>query len=115
MWFTVELPQPALVTELQFESANVPNEGRGGGRGAGAALPPPPVNMFPRAYSVQVSMDGKLWSKPLAEGRGTGSRTTITFPATRARFVRITQTDNIAGAPAWSIRNLRVFEARATR
>jgi mono/diheme cytochrome c family protein len=117
MSFTIELPQPALVTELQFESANAPNEGRGGrGRGAAdAPPPPPPVNMFPRAYSVQTSMDGRTWSSPVAQGQGQGSRTTITFPATRARFVRITQTDNVAGAPQWSIRNLRMFEARGTR
>ena len=115
MWFTVELPQPALVTELQFESANAPNAGRGGGRGAGAAPPPPPVNMYPRGFSVQVSMDGQSWSKPVAEGKGSGPRTTITFPATRARFVRLTQTDTVTGVPGWSIRNLRVFEARGAK
>jgi hypothetical protein len=57
-------------------------------------------------------MDGKKWSKPVAEGQGRGARTTITFAPARAQFIRITQTDNIAEAPPWSIRNLRVFEAR---
>jgi mono/diheme cytochrome c family protein len=115
MWFDVALPKPAMVTELQFESANAPNEGRGG-RGAGAATPPPPpVGMYPRAYSVQVSMDGRNWSKPVAEGQGTGSRTTITFAPAQARFIRITQTSDTAGAPQWSIRNLRIFEARGSR
>jgi hypothetical protein len=58
-------------------------------------------------------MDGKKWSKPVAEGKGTGAHTTVTFAPTRAQFVRITQTDNIADAPPWSIRNLRLFESRA--
>jgi F5/8 type C domain-containing protein len=71
--------------------------------------------MYPRSYSVQVSMDGKKWSKPVAEGQGTGAHTTATFAPARAQFVRITQTDNIADAPQWSIRNLRVFEARPPR
>ena len=112
MWFEVALPKPVLVTELQFESAS--EQGGRGGRGAApGAAPAPPAGQYPRSYSVQVSMDGKKWSKPVAEGQGTGPRTTITFAPARARFVRITQTDNIAGAPQWSIRNLRIFEARA--
>ena len=57
-------------------------------------------------------MDGKKWSKPVAQGQGAGAHTTVTFAPARAQFVRITQTDNIADAPQWSIRNLRVLEAR---
>jgi mono/diheme cytochrome c family protein len=132
MWFQVELPQPALLTELQFDSASIAG-GRGGGRGAFPAPPagepdaaggrgaaaapapaaPPPVVGYPRSYSVQVSMDGKKWSQPVAEGQGTGAHSTVTFAPVRAQFVRITQTDNIADAPPWSIRNLRLFAARA--
>jgi mono/diheme cytochrome c family protein len=118
MWFQIELREPALLTEIQFDSPAV-ETGRGGrGRGAGApaqaAPPPPPEFLTPRAYDVRVSADGKKWSKPVATGVPTGSHTTIAFPATRAQFVRITQIDNIPGAPAWSIRNLRVYEARTT-
>jgi len=124
MWFQIELPQPALVAELQFDSPSA--QGRGGGRAnlapapapgappgpagrAGAAGAAAPPAGYPRAYSVQVSMDGKKWSKPVAQGAGEGAHTTIAFAPTRAQFVRITQTDNIADAPAWSIRNLRVY------
>ena len=39
--------------------------------------------------------------------RAPEAHTTITFAPARAQFVRITQTDNIADAPPWSIRNLR--------
>jgi mono/diheme cytochrome c family protein len=114
MWFQVELPQPAMVTEVQFDSANAP-AGRGApGAAPGAAPAPAPIVWYPRSYSVQVSMDGKKWSKPVAEGQGTGSHTTATFAPARAQFVRITQTDNIADAPQWSIRNLRIFEARSS-
>jgi len=111
MWFQVELPQPAQVTELQFDS--VAAGGRGGRRGAapGAAPPPAPVVGYPRAYDVQVSMDGKKWTK-VASGQG-AARTTATFAPTQAKFVRITQTDNIPDAPAWSIRSLRVLEMKA--
>jgi mono/diheme cytochrome c family protein len=127
MWLQVELPQAVNVTEVQFDS--VGSFGRGGGGRNAAPLPAPgaptgrggrggrggpgggvaPAIGYPRAYDVQVSMDGKKWSKPVAQGKGEGSHTTIAFAPTQAKFVRITQTDNIADAPAWSVRNLRVF------
>jgi hypothetical protein len=72
MWFTVELPQPAAVTEIQFESAS--SAGRGG-RGGGAAS----VVGYPRGYTVQVSADGTTWGKPVVEGRGQGPRTLLSF------------------------------------
>jgi mono/diheme cytochrome c family protein len=86
MWFQVELPQPTVLTELQFEStagayeitrgrilnADAPAAGtRDGGAGAGGASPAPrpaPNYGFPRAYKVEVSADGKTW-KPAAEGK----------------------------------------------
>jgi mono/diheme cytochrome c family protein len=113
MWLTVELPQPVMVTEVQFDSNMM--SGRGGGRGgrgaAGPAPAPAPVIGYPRGYSVEVSADGTSWGKPVATGKGEGLRTTIAFAPARAKFVRITQTDTVADAPAWSVRNLRVYEA----
>jgi hypothetical protein len=55
--------------------------------------------------------DGTSWSEPIAVGKGEGPHTTITFAPTRAKFVRITQTETTAEAPAWSMRNLRLCEA----
>ena len=98
MWFQVELPQPAMITEVQFDAGAPGGRGVGGGRGgqrgqaagrqdaaqrlapAGAgrrrrrrrdaATPPPVFGSFPLGYRVQVSMDGKSWSAPVAEGKG---------------------------------------------
>ncbi len=109
MWLTVALPQPASVTELQFDSVAALQSGRGG---SGAATT---VVGYPRGYSVQVSMDGTKWSKPVAIGKGSGPHTTITFAPTSAKFVRITQTDATAGAPVWSVQNLRMYEVSAAR
>ncbi len=120
MWIAVELAQPVVVTEVQFDS-NMSSAGRGGrgGRGAPGAPGAPPASApaigYPRGYSVQVSVDGTTWSKPVATGKGEGLHTTIPFAPTRAKFVRITQTDAVADAPAWSIRNLRIYEAPAAR
>jgi mono/diheme cytochrome c family protein len=159
MWFQVELPQPAMITEVQFDSG-APG-GRGGGRGAGAgrgggrgAVPgarggapqaaatpgqtpaaqpaqapataagapaqpappaagrgnaPPVFGSYPLAYRVQVSMDGKSWGTPVAEGPGSPATTVVTFRPVQAKFVRITQTEKAEGAPAWSVLNFRVY------
>jgi len=76
--------------------------------------PPPPVGTFPRGYQVQVSMDGKTWGAPAAEGRGSGSTTVIPFRPVRTKFVRITQTATVENAPAWSIQRLRLYRAPGT-
>ncbi len=84
-----------------------------GGRGAGGGRGTPgsaPAIGFPRGYSVQVSADEKTWSEPVAPGKGEGPHTTITFAPTSAHFIRITQTESVSDAPAWSIRNLRLYE-----
>ena len=106
-------------------SAEFPATTRGGGpRTIGAREPtvpsgvtpsgapagaPPPIG-YPRGYRVQISLDGSKWSEPIAQGAGRGPLTDIAFPPVEARFVRITQTDAVAGAPPWSIVNLKLWE-----
>jgi mono/diheme cytochrome c family protein len=104
MWFAVELAQPAVVTEVQFDS-NLAS-GRGGRGGPTSA----PVIGYPRGYTVQVSADGTSWSDPVATGKGEGLHTTITFAPARAKFVRVTLTDPGADAPPWSVKNLHFYE-----
>jgi mono/diheme cytochrome c family protein len=110
MWFQVELPKPISVSEIQFESGPPGGSrgrgGRGGGRGG-----PAPFGTFPASYQVQVSTDGKSWSKPVAEGKGAGSPTIATFPPVQARFIRVTQTGKNDDGSAWSVLNFRVFTA----
>jgi mono/diheme cytochrome c family protein/glucose/arabinose dehydrogenase len=121
MWFQLELPEPATVTEVEFISAAPAGGGGGrGGRGAGAgapgtagAAPPPPVAPspgFPREYKVEVSLDGAAW-KPVANGTGSGRTTIATFAPVPAKFVRITQTASVDDAPPWSIQRLRLYAA----
>ena len=87
MWFQVELPKPALLTELQFEStagvyeitrgrilnSDAPPVGtrarRRWGRCGRSAATGPQLRV-PRAYKVEVSADGKTW-KTIAEGKDT--------------------------------------------
>jgi hypothetical protein len=150
MWFQATLPKPVNLTELQFEStvgAYEITRGRilnldappGGARGAaagaapGAPAPPPPAALpspgYPRAYKVEVSLDGQSWTT-VATGKdtwhdvvaipasGTGVQgtegavtTTVAFKPAQAKFVKITETDTPANAPVWSIQQLRLYEA----
>jgi hypothetical protein len=85
-------------------------------RGAAAAVPagpppPPPPVGYPRAYKVEVSLDGSTW-QTAAQGTGTGAHTAIVFSPAQAKFVRITQTASAENAPAWSIQGLKLYEAR---
>jgi mono/diheme cytochrome c family protein len=108
---TAASPQPSGVPT----SPNAPSSPAGPqpGRGAGAALvPPPPVPGFPRQYQVQVSLDGKDWGKPVAMGQGS-PLTIVALRPIKARFIRITQTGSVPDAPAWVIQNFRVYEAPA--
>jgi hypothetical protein len=118
MWFQIELPQPAMLTEVEFDSPGPP-AGRGGGaggRGAGGGAPAaPPVVPYPRGYRVEVSQDGANWGKAVAEGKGSGAHTSITFAPVRAKFVRVTQTDAVENAPNWAIANVRLYEAGARK
>jgi mono/diheme cytochrome c family protein len=103
VWFQVELPQAARLTEVEF---NTQPQFGGRGRGAGAPAQPP----RPRLFQVQLSTNGQAWSAPVATGEIT-VHTAASFAATNARFVRVTQTD--AGAPAAPLRvtNVRLFAA----
>jgi len=120
MWYQVELPQPVMLTEIQFDSSAGGRGGGGGGRGFGGppapgAPAPAPNFTAPRGYKVDVSMDGTKWSaKPVATGASNAATTTITFAPVRAKFVRITQTAAVENAPNWSMTNVRLFEAGGT-
>jgi mono/diheme cytochrome c family protein len=145
MWFQVELPQAAMVTEVTFDAGAPGGGGRGrGGRGAppaagrggarGAApsaatpgAPPatpqrgagpgggrgggPVFGSYPIAYKIQLSMDGKTWGAPVAQGEGALTTTVATFRPVQAKFVRVTQTGTAEDAPAWSVLNFRVYAA----
>ena len=86
---------------------------RAGGRGRPA---PAPVIGFPRGYTVQVSMDGTTWSKPVAEGKGDGAAHDDHASRRRGRSSCASRRPTPSPTRrAWSIRNLRIYEAPATR
>ncbi|MDB4293823.1 discoidin domain-containing protein [Akkermansiaceae bacterium] len=87
MWVQIELPKVSNITTVTLDSA----------RSAGD---------YPRKYEVQVSSDGKKWSKPVAKGKGESAITEIAFDPTKAKYVRITQTGK--HKLFWSIHELNI-------
>ena len=88
MWVQIELPKVSEVSQIILDA----------GRSTGD---------YPRGYEVVSSLDGKTWSKPLAKGDGKNAVTKIKFPATKAKFFRITQTKKQTGL-FWSIDELQL-------
>ena len=119
MWVQIELPQAATIAGVQFESPaalvdttpavpGAPTRTGIGARGGG----PAPQPAFPRGYEIALSTDGTTWSNAVAQGQGKGVVNEISFPAARAKFIRIRQTGTAADAP-WTLRRLRVLEMPA--
>ncbi|MEK3785704.1 discoidin domain-containing protein [Paenibacillus sp. FSL K6-1230] len=61
---------------------------------------------YPRAYDVQVSADGKQWTK-VASGKGSGAQEDISFASSRARYLKITLTGTASNY--WSIHELQLY------
>jgi beta-glucosidase len=56
------------------------------------------TNDYAHGYQVNLSTDGVNFGSPVATGTGTGALVTVTFPATNARYIRVTQTGS---SPSW--------------
>ncbi len=89
MWFAVEFAEPQRVMSLLLESKASPKD-------------------YPRGYTVEVSVDGKNWSAPVAKGTGDGPNINIELDLPDPiRHLRITQTGK-APKLYWSIHELTI-------
>lgn len=91
MWFTIELPEATMIQGLRLDSRRSSRD-------------------YPRGYNVEVSLDGKNWSKPVASGKGDNPVTDINFSRVKAKHIRINQTGSVSGL-FWSIHELDIYRA----
>ena len=89
MWVQIELPAETALTGVRLDASGSNND-------------------YPRGYKLEVSADGQAWGKPIATGQGKTAVTEITFPTTKAKFLRLTQTGSSPGN-FWSIHELDLF------
>ena len=105
MWFQIELPELTTLTEVHFNSPPI----RRGWRPDS----PPPIQTYPRSYTIQVSTDGSTWTKPVAEGQCNDPENSIYFYPVEARFLRITQTSDLGNEEdentPWKMKELKLF------
>jgi beta-glucosidase len=67
------------------------------------------VNDYAHGYQVSLSTDGVTFGAPVATGTGTAALVTVTFPATNARYIRVTQTG--ASSSWWSIAEFNAYSS----
>jgi hypothetical protein len=113
MWFQVEFPRIINLAEVQFKS---PPISRGWREGS-----PPPIPTYPREYDVEISNDGKQWTKIVSNAAGTGDFTVIRSAPVQTKYLRMTllKTESVVhgekrGLPfdyevVWNIREMKIF------
>ena len=86
MWFQVELPQPVVLAEIQFDSGE---------------------EQYPQQYTVSVSEDGTNW-KEVANGTGVKGNNAIRWKEnSQAKFIRMQVQDK--GEQAWAMKRLSLY------
>jgi glucose/arabinose dehydrogenase/mono/diheme cytochrome c family protein len=90
-WFQIELPDITKVAGMRLDCAKSGND-------------------YPRGFKVEVSTDGADW-KMVGDGKGSAPITEPVWPATPAKFIKITQTGSVNGK-FWSIHELSVLAGK---
>ena len=86
MWYKVDLKKPVPLTEIQFDA---------------------PYDAYPKRFTVQVSTDGNNWKPVVSKVKGKKRHNTVSFDATSARYIKITE--NAKGDKPWFMRMLKLY------
>ncbi|MES2736485.1 MAG: discoidin domain-containing protein [Verrucomicrobiota bacterium] len=92
MWLTVELPAETEVCGVRVDGQ------RSGGH-------------FGRGLRVEVSADGKKWSKPVYNNPNAASIAELLFKPVTTKFLRISQTSGGDNRTTWSLEELDIYAA----
>lgn len=93
MWVTVELPAETQVCGVRLDGQ------RSGGR-------------FGRGLRVEVSEDGRQWSKPVFNGSNASAIAELVFKPVAAKFVRISQTSGGDKKTNWGFEELDLYTVK---
>ena len=91
MWFKIEFPSSVDLASVKFDTTRSAKD-------------------FPDSYVAEISTDGRRWKEVQKTTRGNHAITTIAFPATKARFFRLT-TKSKKGL-FWSIHEISAYGKR---
>ncbi len=94
MWVQIELPKAANIAGLVLDTATSRGD-------------------WPRGWKIELSQEGKVWDKPVLDGKSPTNVSKFLFPkVAKAKFIRITDTGSVKGL-YWSIYELDVLEPAA--
>ncbi len=98
---------PAAAPAVVPAMANAATPAAAPGAAAAPVAPAAPT----RQFGLQVSLDGSSWTTVPAQSRTDGTLTMIAFKPTQAKFVRVTSTQPEGANIAWSVTNLKLYQA----
>jgi len=89
MWFQIELPEVTELSIVKIDTIASPRD-------------------FPASYQAEVSLDGKSWKTVQKQTKGKEAFIELNFPATKAKFFRITNKGRKKGL-FWSIHEINAY------
>ncbi|GAB3540852.1 DUF7133 domain-containing protein [Spirosoma fluminis] len=111
MWYQIEFPQDVKVAELHFTAPQTIKPGWRRDPNA-PTVPPPYIQAYPRAYTIEVSSDGQHWQEVMADVKGSEGDNVVSVNAPKSRFMKIRLNESLTGGSEsipWSMRQLKVF------
>ncbi len=87
---TLELPEPATISDVRVVCSRSPRK-------------------YQYAFKIECSLDGAEWTAAGSSERFSGPNIEISFPPTRARWIRLTQTAPAAKVP-WVLDDVIVYQ-----
>ncbi len=107
MWYQIKFPNEVSISELQFLSQTVTPKGYK----RVPNVPNPLVSAGPRLFTVEASVDGKIWQTLKAHVQGSDGNNQVPFATTKTKFLRmrleepLTPVENVP----WIMKQLKVF------
>jgi mono/diheme cytochrome c family protein/type 1 glutamine amidotransferase/glucose/arabinose dehydrogenase len=94
-WLQIELPSAVMLSELRLGSSKSPRN-------------------YARSVKIELSENGTDWSPSVASAKGSSPILELSFPSTRAKYVRITQNDT-GPSNTWTLDDVSLFTPSPAR
>lgn len=113
MWYQIEFPKEVNLAELQFTSPQSIKKGwkPKPGQPLGSMVIPF-IHNYPRAFTIEVSSDGKTWRPVQTETKGVPGDNIILLTGAKAKFLKMQLSESLPADSdeiPWSMGHLKVF------
>ncbi|WP_198175288.1 c-type cytochrome [Spirosoma telluris] len=113
MWYQIEFPKEVNLAELQFTSPQSIKKGwkPKPGQPLGSMVIPF-IHNYPRAFTIEVSSDGKTWRPVQTETKGVPGDNIVLLTGAKAKFLKMQLSEGLptdSDEIPWSMGHLKVF------